>query len=216
MIDITNVDREALTVFVVVSRLNSCLPSHWTTMAVFVCPNCSHTQVAPDEYVGRIAKCLKCETRGEVTKSKPKPPPTPASTPPTPQPKLPSDVLVTTGDLKEDYEVIGPVYFQVSNKGIFSSALSKLAKHYEAEIAQMKKQGQMGQFRADWGFLYGEYSVGQTDFEKAFYIAVQELKKRATLLGAHAIVSMRQDIDLDTNTFQFFYLQMYGTAVRFK
>ena len=25
-------------------------------MAVFVCPNCSHTQVAPDEYVGRIAK----------------------------------------------------------------------------------------------------------------------------------------------------------------
>ena len=136
--------------------------------------------------------------------------------PPTPQPNLPSDVLVTTGDLKEDYEVIGPVYFQVSNKGIFSSALSKLAKQYEAEIAQMKKQGQIGQFRADWGFLYGEYSVGQTDFEKAFYIAVQELKKRATLLGAHAVISMRQDIDLDTNTFQFFYLQMYGTAVRFR
>lgn len=188
-------------------------------MAFFVCPNCSHTQDAPDEYVGRVAKCLKCESRGEITKSKPKPPPQLTSTPripPKPQPNLPSDVLVTTGDLKEDYEVIGPVYFQVSNKGIFSSALSKLAKQYEAEIAQMKKQGQIGQFRADWGFLYGEYSVGQTDFEKAFYIAVQELKKRATLLGAHAVVSMRQDIDLDTNTFQFFYLQMYGTAVRFR
>ena len=32
----------------------------------------------------------------------------------------------------------------------------------------------------------------------------------------NAIISMRQDIDLDTNSFQFFYLQMYGTAVKFK
>lgn len=183
-------------------------------MAVFVCPSCSHTQDAPDEYVGRIAKCLKCETRGEITKSKL--PPSLASTPPTTQANFPPDVIVTTGDLKEAYEVIGPVYFQVSNKGIFSSALSKLVKQYEAEIAQMKKHGQIGQFRSDWGFLYGELSVGQTDFEMAFYIAVQELKKRAKRLGAHAIVSMRQDIDLDTNAFQFFYLQMYGTAVRLK
>jgi len=126
------------------------------------------------------------------------------------------EIIVTTGDLKQEYEIIGPIYFQVSNKGVFSSALSKLAKHYETEIAQMKKQGQIGQARADWGLLYGEFSVGQSDFEKAFFIAVQELKKRAELLGAHAIISMRQDIDLDTNAFQFFYLQMYGTAVKFK
>ena len=126
------------------------------------------------------------------------------------------DISVTTGDLKQDYEILGPVYFQVSNKGIFSNALAKLAKQYEAEIAQMKKQGQIGQARADWGFLYGEFSVGQSDFEKAFFVAVQELKKRAALLGANAIISMRQDIDLDTNSFQFFYLQMYGTAVKFK
>ena len=61
---------------------------------------------------------------------------------------------------------------------------------------------------------YGEFSVGQSDFEKAFFVAVEELKKRAALLGADAIIGMRQDIDLDTNTFQFFYLQMYGTAVK--
>jgi hypothetical protein len=126
------------------------------------------------------------------------------------------DVIVTTGDLKKEYEVVGPVYFQVSNKGIFSSALSKLSIEYEAEIAQMKQQGQIGQFRGDWGFLYGEFSVGQSDFEKAFFIAVQELKKRAKMLDADAIIAMRQDIDLDTNAFQFFYLQMYGTAVRMK
>ena len=37
-------------------------------------------------------------------------------------------VIVTTGDLKADYGIIGPVYFQVSNKGVFSSALSKLVR----------------------------------------------------------------------------------------
>lgn len=127
-----------------------------------------------------------------------------------------TNIIVTTGDLKESYEIVGPVYFQVSNKGLFSSALSKLVKQYEIEIAQMKKQGQLGEARADWGFLYGEFSVGQSDFEKAFFVAVQELKKRASLIGANAIICMRQDIDLDTNTFQFFYLQMYGTAVKIK
>jgi uncharacterized protein YbjQ (UPF0145 family) len=58
-----------------------------------------------------------------------------------------------------------------------------------------------------------EFSAGQNDFDKAFYIAVQELKSRAEILNADAIVSMRQDIDLDTNGFQYFYLQMYGTVV---
>ncbi len=125
-----------------------------------------------------------------------------------------SDILVTTGDINQDYQIIGPVYFQISNKGIFSNALSKLVKQYEAEIIDMKRSGQMGEDRADWGFLYGEWSVGQSDFEKAFFVSVEELKKRAALLGADAIISMRQDIDLDTNSFQYFYLQMYGTAVK--
>ncbi|MCF2554417.1 heavy metal-binding domain-containing protein [Faecalicatena contorta] len=69
--------------------------------------------------------------------------------------------------------------------------------------------------KKDLGFLYGEWSVGQNDFEKAFYITVEELKKRAVILGADAIVCMRQDIDLDTNGFAYFYLQMYGTAVKY-
>lgn len=124
-------------------------------------------------------------------------------------------VTVTTGDLHRRYEVIGPVYFQVSNKGMFSSALSKLQKQYAAEIDVMKDSGAMSNRRPDWGVLYGEWSVGQTDFEVAFYVAVQELKKRAAMLDADAVVCMRQDIDLDTNAFQFFYLQMYGTAVKF-
>lgn len=123
-------------------------------------------------------------------------------------------VIVTTGDLKEDYEIIGPVFFQVSNKGIFSSTLSELVNKYSAEIEEMKNNALMSERRTDWGFLWGEYSVGQNDFEKAFFVATQELKKRALMLGGDAVVCMRQDIDLDTNEFQYFYLQMYGTVVK--
>jgi len=125
-----------------------------------------------------------------------------------------SNILVTTGDLHKEYTIIGPVYFQVSNKGIFSSALSTLIEYYQAELEQLKNQGQLSKNRQDWGILYGEMSAGQNDFEKAFYVAVQELKKRASLLGANAIIGMKQDIDLDTTAFQYFYLQMYGTAVK--
>ena len=127
-----------------------------------------------------------------------------------------SKVIVTTGDLKQDYEVLGPVYFQVSNKGLFGSALGNYVKKYQAEIQAMKRSGTMSQDRTDWRFLYGEWSVGQSDFEKAFFIATEELKKRGEMVGADAIIGMRQDIDMDTNGFAYFYLQMYGTAVKFK
>ena len=125
-------------------------------------------------------------------------------------------IVVTTADLKCEYDVIGPVYFQISNKGIFSSQLSVLLKQYREQIAEMKKSRQLNQERLDWGFLFGEWSVGQTDFDKAFFIAVEELKKRAAMLDADAVIGMRQDIDLDTDGWTYFYLQIYGTAVKFK
>lgn len=90
-----------------------------------------------------------------------------------------------------------------------------MADKYEAEIKKMKKSGMMSENQSDWGFLYGEWSVGQSDFEKAFFIATEELKKRGEMVGADAIICMRQDTDLDTNGFAYFYLQMYGTAVKF-
>lgn len=124
-------------------------------------------------------------------------------------------IIVTTGDLSRKYEVLGPVYFQVSNKGLFGSALGNYKKQYLAQIQSMKKKGTMSQDRSDWGFLYGEWSVGQNDFEAAFFIATEEIKKRAKMVGGDAVICMRQDIDMDTNGFAFFYLQMYGTAVRF-
>jgi len=125
-------------------------------------------------------------------------------------------IIVTTGDVKVDYEILGPVYFSVSNKGLFGSQLGTLVKKYKSKIDTLKKETLMSTEKADWGVLYGEFSAGQNDFDKAFFIAVQELKARASILKADAIICMRQDLDLDTNGFQYFYMQMYGTAVKFK
>lgn len=124
------------------------------------------------------------------------------------------NIIVTTGDLKEDYTVLGPVYFQVSNKGLFTTELSRLVKQNADELALLRTNGQIGKSRNDWGALYGEFSVGQRDFDKAFFVGIQELKKRCALLGGDAIICMRQDIDLDTTNIQHFYMQMYGTAVK--
>lgn len=127
------------------------------------------------------------------------------------------EIIVTTGDLREDYEIIGPVFFQVSNKGLFSSALSRLVKKYKAKMEQKKKDGQLSERRMDWGIFYGEWSFGmENDFDKAFFVAIEELKERARILEGDAVIFIRQDIDLDTTDFQFFYLQAYGTVVRFR
>ncbi len=134
-----------------------------------------------------------------------------------------SSIILTTGDLKQDYEVIGPVYFQLSNRGagLFKSSTFKtLQTSYEAKIAQLRKAGTLSDKQngsaGDFVFgFFGEMAVTPNQYEIAFFIACEELKKRAALMNADAIVCMRQDIDLDTQGIQFFYLQMYGTAVRF-
>lgn len=128
-----------------------------------------------------------------------------------------SEVIVTTCDLKQDYEVIGPVFYQISNKGIVGSKLATMKKQYKEQIRQQMQKGSLdSNRRADWGSLFLEWGVGQEDFQFAFYIATEEIKKMSKKMGADAVIGMRQDIDIDTNGFAFFYLQMYGTAVRFK
>ena len=124
-------------------------------------------------------------------------------------------IIVSTGDINKKYEVIGPVYVQVSNKGIFTSTFDELAAKYRQEIEAYKRVGFIPTDRTDWGFLYGEWSVGQNSFDQAFYVCVREIQKKAARLGGDAVIWLRQDIDIDTNAFAYFYLQMYGTVVKY-
>jgi hypothetical protein len=130
------------------------------------------------------------------------------------------NMIVSTGDINKEYEIIGPVYFQVSNKpeGFSPSRLSEYKDNYIKEVEQLKRSGKVEEIddgSVKWECVFGEWCLGQSSFEIAFFIAIEELKKRAKMLGANGIIFMRQDIDLDKEAVQYFYLQMYGTAVRF-
>ena len=129
-----------------------------------------------------------------------------------------SSIPVTTGDLKENYDIIGLVYFQMSSKG---KALKKLIENYDEILTEKTQHEQspkvgIGSELAR-AFFLGELSFGMSNkFESAFFISVEELKYRAHQLGADAVINMRQDIDLDTKVWQHFYMQMYGTAVKIR
>ena len=130
------------------------------------------------------------------------------------------DIPVSTGDIHKDYEIIGPVYFQLSNKpeGLGESTLSQYQEIYAEELEELarsaKEQAASGSNLA-WSCAWGKWCLAQSNFDIAFFIAVEELKKRAAMIGADGVVFMRQDIDLNLEAYQFFNLQMYGTAVKF-
>lgn len=129
-------------------------------------------------------------------------------------------IIVSTGDINLDYDIIGLVYFQINNRpeGFSESTFSEYKEIYAEQINQLNSGRVPGETRkpVDWTGVIGEYCLGDSNFEIAFFIAVEELKKRASMLGADGIIFMRQDIDLDREAYQFFYLQMYGTAVKMK
>jgi hypothetical protein len=129
-------------------------------------------------------------------------------------------IIVSTGDIRQDYDIIGPVYFQINNRpeGFSGSTFSEYKQTYEEQLNEMKKNRKPGETSkpGDWKCIWGEWCLGGSNFEIAFFIAVEELKKRADMLGADGVIFMRQDIDLDREAYQFFYLQMYGTAVKIK
>lgn len=125
------------------------------------------------------------------------------------------EVIVTTADLKQDYEIIGPIYFHLSNKGLFGG--NDIGTYQRKHAEWLKEQDRNSQLRLalkGWSTLFSEIAVGQSQFDIAFFIAIEELKIRASMLGGDAVVGMRQDLDIDTVGVQGFYLQMYGTAVR--
>lgn len=144
-------------------------------------------------------------------------------------------ISVTTTDIKRDYVIIGPVFYQINDTGSGKMIFQK-QKEYRSVINALKDQNQLvnqntsitesigalsgmielfstGDISASTKDLLGN---GHNQFDEAFFISVEELKKRAYYMGADAIIGMKEELNLDTNGFQHFYMQMYGTAVKFK
>jgi hypothetical protein len=156
------------------------------------CPHCNFLLTKPSD------SCPRCGVIFAKL-SQPQPPP----------PVKTSHVIVTTGDLRVDYEIICPIYFAVSNKGLFSNQLKQLAKKHGFSSPPRDGAG-----NDVLNGLAGEWPLGLQDFPLAFAVSVEELKLLTLSKGGDAIVWLRQSIELDTNGFQFFYMQMYGTAAR--
>lgn len=144
-------------------------------------------------------------------------------------------IFVTTTDIKREYDIIGPVFYQINDAGSGKMIFQK-QKEYRSVINALKDQNQLvnqntsitesigalsgmielfstGDISASTKDLLGN---GHNQFDEAFFISVEELKKRAYYMGADAVIGMKEELNLDTNGFQHFYMQMYGTAVKFK
>lgn len=144
-------------------------------------------------------------------------------------------ILVTTTDIKREYDIIGPVFYQINDAGSGKMIFQK-QKEYRSVINALKDQNQLVNQNASITesigalsgmielFSTGDISAstkdllgnGHNQFDEAFFISVEEIKKRAYYMGADAIIGMKEELNLDTNGFQHFYMQMYGTAIKFK
>lgn len=126
-------------------------------------------------------------------------------------------IAVTTCDIHDHkYEIIRPCFYQVSNKGWFNDKLMNelkdpVVKYYLSETNHEQES------ESALGFLlYGEASVHQEEFEQAFAAAIINFKKQTLMTGGNAVIGYRQNIEIDTdNKHAWFYLQCYGTIVKF-
>lgn len=139
------------------------------------------------------------------------------------------DFIVTSLDLNREYEVLSPIIFNTTNRGIFNSHYIQLDSKYRQkkykDILVTSKMSYSSEYGFDglalltlidfnpFGF---EGNVGHRQFDRAFYISLAEMKIRAKMMGGDAIIGLKADFDLDTQNFGAFYLQMFGTVVKFK
>lgn len=115
------------------------------------------------------------------------------------------EIIATTGDLKQSYEIIGPIFLQIANRGILKNHLDKLALEHKDFLADLTAKGILSDKHID--------TTGQ-HMEQAFYIALEELKSKAEKMGGEALIYLRYDTDILQSSSDF-YLQLYGTVVKF-
>ena len=190
------------------------------------CPFCGFSFSTDESSAGITTACASCSKDfvvqlGEETGSQN-----------FPSQLRPDQIPVTSGDLREPYEVVGMVCFTVGTRGGMKSSFDSLKSALAPKFSAAKFRGQVsvigdsvGQFIGGVGIdsagdigLSGQYA-GATftskDLELAFHITVSQIQLRASYLNANAIIAFRYDVDLDSNSNVLnFVATAYGTAVR--
>jgi len=117
------------------------------------------------------------------------------------------DIIITTMDWNQrPYEVVGTVYFQVRNSG---KPHKELLKKYKSELEEMRKTEKLPETPK------GSFNWTGSELEECFFIGQEELKKRANILQADAIIGFTESTDIYNDSGNWFFMQMYGTAIRF-
>lgn len=187
------------------------------------CPTCGFSFSTDESSVGITTTCASCSNDFVVQ-------PKDGTTNKNSSSQIrPDQILVTSGDLRAPYEVVGMVCFTVGTRGEMRNAFESLKKSMAYKLAQSKgqisKATSVGQFIGGVGFdsagdvaLTGQYagaSFNSSDLEIAFHIAVNQLQLRASYLNANGIVAFRYDLDFDSNANVLnFMATAFGTAVR--
>lgn len=124
--------------------------------------------------------------------------------------KKPSEIIVTTGDLRQEYRVIEPVYAYVTDQ---DGMLTKVAK--ELGVSEPTDAGLARAFSDI--LLFGAANVTHARFPTAFRVCVALLRRACIKLDGDAVIWLRQDVDISSALTgnKNLFMQVYGTAVRF-
>jgi hypothetical protein len=121
---------------------------------------------------------------------------------------------LTTGTPSVPFDVVGEISFLYSSRnGILPDSAAALIRQYRE---QMRPGGGPSLARADPGSFTLVFTEASQTFEQVFLLTSQELRRRAAALGADAVVGMRHDVDLAASDRECVYVDVAGTAVRFR
>lgn len=120
------------------------------------------------------------------------------------------NILVTTANLNCDYNIIGPVSVELSNKSAYYTDLVKLRKKYENDLNVVKNSNYAAPSSIAWSFLYGNQGIQMQELEEIVWLALEEIKDRARKLGANALIGLEKQIRVTDGC----VVSFCGTAVR--
>jgi hypothetical protein len=121
---------------------------------------------------------------------------------------------LTTGRPAVPFDIVGTISFLYSSRsGILSDTaagmIHDLRRRTRPEGAPASSRTSAG----DFTLIFDEASE---TFDRVFLLTSQELRRRAAALGAHAVIEMRHDVDLAASDRDCVYVDVTGTAVRFR
>jgi hypothetical protein len=116
-----------------------------------------------------------------------------------------ASLTVTTADLREPYDVLGPLFTYVTDR---DGMLTDLGKKLDVSRSRFVTPNDFGHVESPRGDV-----LKHTVLTKAFHVCLEMLKRTCAGQGGDAIVGLRHELTLEPGS-PFFVLTMSGTAVK--